>query len=126
MSVRGIRQMLQEANEAVTTIDVAEAKKRHEAGEAVFVDVRESQEWNQGHLPGAVHVPRGFLEFMADPESPSHKAALSSGKPLVVYCASGGRSAFAAQTLKDMGYGDVSHVAGGIQGWAAAGGDIEK
>ncbi len=122
---KGFKQMLAEANAAIHTIDVQEALARHNAGGSVFVDVRESQEWNQGHVAGAVSVPRGLLEFMADPESPMHKPELSGNKPLILYCASGGRSALASKTLKDMGYENVCHIAGGIQAWAAAGGTVE-
>lgn len=126
MMAKTLRDFMQEANASVTTIDIAEGLRRHEAGEALFVDVREGHEWAQGHLPGALHAPRGFLEFLADPESPAHKAELASGRPLVIYCASGGRSALAAQRLREMGYDDVCNLGGGIQGWTASGGAIER
>ena len=78
-----------------------------------------------GTLPGAVHAPRGFLEFLADPECPMHNKALA-GRKLVLFCASGGRSTLAAKTLQEMGIADVCHVAGGIAAWSAAGGPIQK
>ncbi len=90
----------------------------------MFVDVRETREVEQGKVPGAVHVPRGLLEFMADPASPMHNPALSSGKRLVVYCATGGRSALAAKTLQDMGIANPVNMLGGFAAWRTAGGDI--
>ena len=90
-----------------------------------FVDIREAHEVAQsGTLPGAVHAPRGFLEFLADPESPMHKKELA-GRKLVLFCASGGRSTLAAKTLYDMGI-DACHIAGGIAAWSTAGGPIQK
>jgi len=81
----------------------------------VLVDVREGEELhNAGKVQGAVHVPRGFLEFQADPTSQSHKAELGGGKRLVLYCGSGSRSALAVKTLREMGIGNVAHVAGGF------------
>lgn len=126
MLTTGFKKLLAEANAAIDTVQLADARKLHEGGEAIFVDVREGGEWQQGHLPGAVHAPRGFLEFIADPESPMHKAELASGKRLVLYCASGGRSALAAKTLKDMGVKNVSHMAGGFGAWNQAGGPVER
>ena len=72
-----------------------------------------------------MHASRGLLEFFADPQSPYHKPELASGKRLVVYCASGGRSALAAKTLKDMGIGRVANMLGGFNGWKQAEGKIE-
>src|SRR5208282_778010 len=109
MLKKGFKQYLAEANAAVETVSVADARQLHAAGGAVFVDVREGAEHAQGHIPGSVSVPRGFLEFIADPETPMHNPALSSGKRLVLYCASGGRSALAAKTLCDMGIANVCH-----------------
>lgn len=78
-----------------------------------LVDVREQAELDRGGIAGAVHVPRGLLEFKADPASPMHLPTLASGKRLVVFCAGGGRAALAAQTLQGMGIARVEHVAGG-------------
>ncbi len=123
---RGFKQMLAEANATIETIDVQLALRLVGDERVQFVDVREAHEIAQsGTLPGAVHAPRGFLEFLADPECPMHNKALA-GRKLVLFCASGGRSTLAAKTLQDMGIADVCHIAGGVAAWTAAGGPIRK
>jgi len=93
-----------------------------DAGDAVLVDVREPVERDdQGVIAGAVHVPRGMLEFRADPSSPAHIPDLSPERRVIVHCASGGRSALAAATLAAMGYRDVAHLDGGLAAWREAG-----
>ena len=88
----------------------------------VLVDVREPGERDdQGVIAGAVHVPRGMLEFRADPSSPAHIPDLSPERRVIVHCASGGRSALAAVTLVAMGYRDVAHLDGGLAAWREAG-----
>jgi len=119
----GFKALLGQANAEIETISIEEAKRQVGAEDILFVDVRETQEvQNTGGIPGHVHVPRGFLEFIADPDSPMHKIALSSGKRLVLYCASGGRSALAAKTLQDMGVNNVCHISGGYTAWVESGG----
>ena len=115
-------QLIGEALAEIASISVDEALALVDGGDAVFVDVRERAEHDAGAIAGAVAAPRGFLEFVADPTSPMHNAALSSGKRLVIYCASGGRSALAAKTLQDMGYSGVANLTGGFQAWNDAGG----
>ncbi|HEU0105098.1 MAG TPA: rhodanese-like domain-containing protein [Vicinamibacteria bacterium] len=91
------------------------------------VDLREPDERaRDGMIPGAEPAPRGMLEFYADPESPYHKPVFASGKTLLLYCASAGRSALAARTLEEMGLEKVAHVAGGFRAWVAANGQAEK
>jgi rhodanese-related sulfurtransferase len=125
--VKRAAELVAEANAAVGTLDVEEAKKLLGRGDVVFVDVREGAELAaQGKIPGAVHAPRGHLEFFADPSAPYHKPELGSGKRLLVYCASGGRSALAAKTLKDMGIANVANMLGGFTAWQQQGGDIER
>lgn len=124
--VKSSKEMVAAANAAVDTLSVEEAKQLVGRDDVLFVDVRERQEVEQGKVPGAVHAPRGLLEFHADPESPLHKPELASGKRLVVYCGSGGRSALAAQTLKDMGIDKVANMLGGFGGWQQGGGPIER
>ncbi len=115
-------QLIGEALAEISSISVDEALALVDGGDAVFVDVRERAEHDAGAIAGAVAAPRGFLEFVADPTSPMHNAALSSGKRLVIYCASGGRSALATKTLQDMGYSEVANLTGGFQAWTEAGG----
>jgi len=89
---------------------------------ALLVDVREPGELDMtGMIPGAVHAPRGMLEFWADPASPHHRQELDPGRQTIVYCASGARSALAAQLLGQLGYADVAHLDDGIEGWIRAG-----
>ena len=127
MLKHGAKQLLAEANAEIKTLTAQEALVLVDDPDVVFVDVRETVERQKtGGVKGSVHAPRGFLEFHADPESPMHVAALSSGKKLVLYCAAGGRSALAAKTLKDMGVPNVSHMAGGFGAWKQAGGPTEN
>ena len=116
---------------------VAEAKARTEtlapdqvarevAQGAVLVDLREPGELaEQGKIPGAVHAPRGMLEFWADPTSPYHRPEFDPTQRVILHCASGGRSALAADTLKQLGYQNVAHLDGGITAWKAAGRPVE-
>jgi len=126
MPSKGFKQLIAEANAIIETVSAAEARALHQDDDVVFVDVRESHERAQGHIPDSVHAPRGFIEFIADPEGPMHVAALASGKRLVLYCASGGRSALATKTLMDMGIRNICHVAGGLAAWTEADGPITR
>src|SRR5580658_2129050 len=103
--MKGFKQLLAEANAAVETIPVQQALELANDPTVQFVDVREQVELNaNGTIPGAVHAPRGLLEFIADPESPAHKKPLSSGKRLVLVCASGGRWRWRSRTLSWTGW----------------------
>lgn len=121
-----VKQMMEAANGAVPRISPAEAKKLIAKGEALVVDVRDSPEVEKsGKVSGAVHVSRGMLEFRADPESPYHDKRFDKSKTVIVYCASGGRSALSGKTLKDLGYEKVLNL-GAFKDWAESGGEIEK
>jgi len=125
--VKRAAEMVAAANAAVDQLSVEEAKRLVGRADVQFVDVRDSAELaTQGKIPGAVHATRGMLEFYADPSSPAHKPELASGKRLILYCGSGGRSALAAKTLKDMGVDDVVNLVGGFGAWQQAGGEIER
>ncbi len=127
MVTRGFRQMLAEANAVIETISVHDAQALVGDADVVFVDVRETVERQaSGGIKDAVHAPRGFLEIIADPESPMHNGSLASGKRLVLYCGTGGRSALAAKTLMDMGLEKVCHIAGGYAAWVEAGGPTDS
>jgi len=107
-----------EAKGRITEVSPADAVAAHAAGGTVFLDVREPNEWNLGHVPGAIHIPRGQLEGKIE-------ASVDRGSSVIVYCASGNRSAFAADTMQQMGYGSVRSLKDGFRGWAEGGGEIE-
>ncbi|HET9564979.1 MAG TPA: rhodanese-like domain-containing protein, partial [Mycobacterium sp.] len=93
---------------------------------ALVVDVRDGPEVDQsGKVAGAVHIPRGMLEFRADPESPYYDKSFAEGKPVIVDCAAGGRAALSGQALKEMGYDEVYNL-GGFGDWAKSGGALDK
>jgi rhodanese-related sulfurtransferase len=124
---KGFKQLIAEANAEVKTWTVADAIAAVGKPDVVFVDIREPEEGvKNGAVPGSEAAPRGMLEFYADPESPYHKPAFASGKTILLYCASAGRSALAAKTLQDMGLTNVAHVGGGFNAWVAASGPVEK
>jgi len=118
--------MLAEAEAAVPRIGVDEAKPLLGRSDVVFLDVREPGEVAaSGKVAGALAVPRGLVEFRADPASPLHDAAFDRAKTVITYCASGGRAALVGKTLKDMGYANVRNL-GGFKGWVDAGGETES
>jgi len=103
-----VKEMLAAANAAVPRINPAELRERMRRGDVLLVDVRDSAELeDSGKIRGALHVTRGMVEFRADPESPYHNPEFRKDRPVVLYCASGGRSALAGKTLKDFGYQQV-------------------
>jgi molybdopterin/thiamine biosynthesis adenylyltransferase/rhodanese-related sulfurtransferase len=116
LAVTTPRELLAHAKAAITEVDPEEAQARHGGG-ATFLDVREPDEYEQGSIPGAVHLPRGNLEFGVEGRIPDKE------RPLVVYCAGGTRSAFAAKTLADLGYKDVVSMTGGFNRWKDEGRD---
>ncbi len=121
---KGFKDMLAEANADIETISVHAALSQLGDPTVLFVDVREAHELAAGSAPGAFHAPRGFLEFLADPDCPMHKPELAQAKKLIIFCATGGRSTLAAKTLRDMGYTEVFNLAGGIAAWKAANGPL--
>lgn len=120
-----VKQMMEAANAAVPRISAEDARGMLEKDGAVILDVRDAPEVEKsGKIKGAVHVSRGMLEFRADPESPYHDKKFDKTKPVILYCASGGRSALSGKTLKDMGYQRVFNL-GAFKDWAENGGEIE-
>ena len=121
-----VKQMLEAANAAVPRITPAEAREMMAKGNTLVVDVRDGMEVAQsGKVAGAVHVPRGLLDFRADPEYPAHDKNFAKDKTVILYCASGGRAALGGKLLKDMGYEKVFNL-GGFKDWADSGGAVEK
>lgn len=126
MDGKGFKQMIAEAQAQVAHLDAEQAREMMQHDDVVVLDVREAHERQQGYIPGSLHVPRGYLEFICDPEGPMHNPAVASNKRLILYCGSGGRSALACRTLKEMGFDWVYNLAGGMQGWAGSGYDVER
>lgn len=121
-----VKELLAAANAAVPRIGRDEAKELMAGGDVLVVDVRDAPELQAaGKVKGAVHVSRGMLEFKADPESPYHDPAFEKDKTVIVYCASGGRSALAGKALKDLGYEDVRNL-GGFKDWVEGSGEVER
>lgn len=119
---------VEEIKKSLENLSIDQTAAEIEAGDdkLLVVDIREIQERvDSGAIPGSKHVPRGMLEFWADPASEYYRDYFTPDKRIVLYCAGGGRSALAAQALKDMGFSDVAHVEDGFSGWAKGGKPIE-
>jgi rhodanese-related sulfurtransferase len=109
----------------ITAADADDAVKKNP--KTLILDVREPGEWAEGHIPGALHVPRGMLEAKADLEYVNREPRLQDRSvSIIVHCASGARSAMAADVLQEMGFSDVKSMAGGIVAWKEQGLPIEK
>ncbi len=119
-------QLVAEAKQRVENLTPTQVAAEVERGEALLVDLREPEERaEQGTIPGAVHAPRGMLEFYADPSGPYHRPEFDPQRRVILHCASGGRSALAADSLRQLGYGDVAHLDGGLKAWREAGQPVE-
>ena len=110
--------LIAEAKAKIKEVNADEARALHGAPGVTFLDCREPNEYNLGRIPGAVFIPRGQLETTIE-------GRIGRDQRVIIYCASGNRSAFAAVTLAEMGYGDVASMAGGFRGWAQQGGAVE-
>ncbi|UZG44978.1 rhodanese-like domain-containing protein [Caldimonas thermodepolymerans] len=123
---KGYKALVDEAMAVVRTYSVEEARARLGDPSVQFVDVRDVRELERdGVIPGAVHAPRGMLEFWVDPESPYHRPVFAEDKEFILFCAAGWRSALATKTLQDMGLPKVAHIDGGFTAWKAAGAPVE-
>jgi rhodanese-related sulfurtransferase len=119
MAQKTATDLVNEAKSRIKEVSPQEVRAMQERGEnVVYLDVREPQEWNLGHLPRAIHIPRGTLEGAIEARVPREQR-------VVLYCAGGNRSAFAADTLQQMGYTDVASMSGGFREWAQSGGEVE-
>jgi rhodanese-related sulfurtransferase len=119
-TIRSASELVLDARREIENLLPEKAYEELISGETTLIDVRESEEWAHEKIAGAINAPRGMLEFYADPSAPYYKPVFTWGTRLVLYCASGGRSALAVQTLKRMGYQNVAHIDGGIKAWKAA------
>ncbi len=116
---------LDEANAVVPTISPEDAIAKHKAGGTLFVDVRDSSDIkDSGTIEGALRVPRGLMEFAADPDTPLHREALKPDADIILVCGKGGQAALAGKTLVDMGFKHVQN-GGGFPAWKDAGGPTE-
>ena len=117
---------MEEANAVVPRLSVEEGIAKHAAGGSVFIDVRDTSAIQQsGTIAGALRIPRGMMEFKADPNTPFYESALIHDADIVLGCGAGGQAALAGKTLKDMGVTNVSNV-GGFGDWKEAGGASEE
>lgn len=124
---KGVKALLAEANDVVTTIPLQDALKLVNSDDHVLVDLRDFRELKRsGKIPGAFSCPRGMLEFWIDPDSPYHKDIFNQDKTYVFYCASAWRSALSAKIAMEMGLSPVAHIEGGFSAWAKADGPIEQ
>jgi rhodanese-related sulfurtransferase len=119
------KDLLEAANAVVPRIDAATAQQKMAQG-ALLLDIRDSTELEKiGRAEGSHHVPRGMLEFRADPASPYYDPQLRPDRAVVLHCASGGRAALAGKLLKDMGYAEVYNL-GGFKDWKEGGGPVQE
>jgi rhodanese-related sulfurtransferase len=123
---KSVKDLVAEANAEIATITPEQAIALKDDPNVVLVDIRDVRELGRdGRVPGALHAPRGMLEFWVDPESHYYKEIFGSGKRFVFFCAGGLRSALATQAVQRMGLEPVCHIAGGFRAWKQAGGPVE-
>jgi len=120
-----VKQMVEAADAVVPRITPEVAKQMIAGGDALVVDVRDAPEVaREGKIAGAINISRGMLEFRADPASASHDPHFQTERPLIVYCASGGRSALGGKALKELGFEQVYNL-GGFKAWVESGGAVD-
>jgi len=111
----GFQKLVTEAKKNITEISPQDAAAKLNGGEAVIIDVRDKDEWDEGRIPGATHMSRGTIEFDVEEKVPD------SNTMIICHCGGGGRSALAAESLQKMGYKNVRSMAGGLRAWKTAG-----
>ncbi len=122
----GVKTMVETARREIKEYSAADAVELAKRPDVLLVDIRDPRELaRDGKVPGALHAPRGMLEFWVDPDSPYFKPVFGENKTFVFFCAGGLRSALTTKTLQDMGLAPVAHVEGGFAAWKAAGGPVE-
>jgi rhodanese-related sulfurtransferase len=127
MITKGVKELIAEAEAEIETLSIEDAQAAKDDPDIQFVDLRDIRElWREGAIPGALHVPRGMLEFWVDPESMYHKDVFASGKKFVFFCALGHRSALATYAAQNMGLKPVAHIAGGYTAWKESGAPTEE
>ena len=127
MAITPVKTLVSQAKEQIETLLQEDAEAQVEAGNAQFIDIRDIRELKRdGRIPGALHAPRGMLEFWLDPASPYHKPEFIMDKKLILFCASAWRSALAVKTLLDMGFENIAEMEGGFGEWKKRGAPIEE
>ncbi|GGG14298.1 rhodanese-like domain-containing protein [Pontibacter amylolyticus] len=122
MAHKSTADLVKEAKQQIENLTPDQVEEEISRGNATVIDIRESEELQQnGKIAGSVHAPRGMLEFYADSSLPYHRPEFDKSKRLILHCASGGRSALATATLKQLGYDNVAHMDGGFKAWKEAG-----
>jgi len=111
----GYQKLVAEAKKHIAEISPKDAATKLNSGDAVVIDVRDKDEWDEAHIPGATHMSRGTIELDIEEKVPDPNALI------ICHCGGGGRSAVAAETLQKMGYKNVRSMAGGLKAWKAAG-----
>lgn len=120
-------ELVKDAKGRIENLSVEQAAEQISQPGTLLVDIRDAGELAaSGSIPGSVNVPRGMLEFRADPSSPYHDPNFDPERRIVLHCASGGRSALAADTLQKMGYTNVAHMDGGMKAWTEAGKPVTR
>ena len=109
------QKLVAEAKKRIIEISPTDAEAKSKSGQALIVDVREKDEWDEGHIPDAIHMSRGTIELDIEEKVPDTNAVI------ICHCGGGGRSALAAESLQKMGYKNVRSMAGGLKAWNAAG-----
>ena len=126
MPITPVKTLVAEAKEQIETLPQTEVETLLASDEIVLLDIRDIRELKRdGRIPGAIHAPRGMLEFWIDPESPYHKPDFATDKKLVLFCASAWRSALAVKNLQDMGVENIAEMADGFSAWKSRGAAVE-
>lgn len=121
------KDMVGEAKAQIENLSPEQVAAELSQGDTLLVDLRDGEELREhGSIPQALHIPRGMLEFRADPTSPYHRQELHPERRIILHCASGGRSALGARTLQEMGYSNVAHLDGGLKAWQESGQPVER
>jgi rhodanese-related sulfurtransferase len=124
---KGYQALIDEASAEITTYSVQQACAKRDDPNVVLIDLRDPRELErEGIIPGALHAPRGMLEFWIDPASPYFKPIFGEAKEFIFFCAAGWRSALATKTAQDMGLTPVADIAGGFTAWKAAGAPVAE
>jgi rhodanese-related sulfurtransferase/TusA-related sulfurtransferase len=123
---KSVNESVTAAEPRIKSVSPDEIAEEVASGQALVVDVREPEEWQEGHIPGAINIPYGWLESKVDPASTVFDPRIRPDKSLCINCATGRRSALATATLNDMGYEKAINLEGGFEGWKAAGYPVER